>query len=149
MTEPVYAYRAVLDRVIDGDTYVFDVDLGFRVTALITVRLRGLFTAESSQPGGAEATLRAQQAFQDAKQIVLMTYKDRMSFTRWMRCAVASRSLLVWQSTITVICTIPSAARYTVPSGYTVRSVHTALYARQWVRGRIRHLPMFMWWLAA
>ena len=84
MTEPVYVYRARLNRVIDGDTYVFDVDLGFRVTAQITVRLRGLFTAESNQPGGAEATLRAQRIFAKATQIVLSTYKDRMSFTRWI-----------------------------------------------------------------
>jgi endonuclease YncB( thermonuclease family) len=81
---PTYLYRATLNRVIDGDTFVFNVDLGFRVSAAITVRLHGLFAPESSQPGGHEATERAALILATAGQIVLQTYKDQMTFARWV-----------------------------------------------------------------
>jgi len=35
----VYRYRAVCHRVIDGDTYDLAIDLGFKVTLTVPVRL--------------------------------------------------------------------------------------------------------------
>lgn len=81
---PVYIYRARVDRIIDGDTFVFDVDLGFRVTSSITVRLRGLYAAERNEPGGPAATAHALSVLMAAKSITLSTYKDHKSFDRWI-----------------------------------------------------------------
>lgn len=42
-----YKYRAELVRVVDGDTYDFDVDLGFYTTKRIRVRMIGVDTHET------------------------------------------------------------------------------------------------------
>ncbi len=39
--DPSYRYRASLRRIIDGDTFILDIELGFYVTVAIPVRLRG------------------------------------------------------------------------------------------------------------
>ena len=89
MLSPVYIYRAALKRVVDGDTFELRVDLGFEVHRDVAVRLRGLFAAESKEPGGAEATARARAALEGAKVIVVATTKtkagaDVQSFARYV-----------------------------------------------------------------
>lgn len=77
-------YPAALDRVIDGDTMVFLVDLGFRTFSKIKVRLLGVDTPERGKPGYQEAKdfVQAKLAV-DA--VVLMTYReDRQTFDRWL-----------------------------------------------------------------
>ena len=56
MIEPCYRYRAQLVRMLDGDTYVLDIDLGFRVRTEVEVRIRGVDTPERGEPGFAAAT---------------------------------------------------------------------------------------------
>ncbi len=46
----IWRYRAVLDRVIDGDTIVVDIDLGFRVRSKQILRLAGINAPELSSP---------------------------------------------------------------------------------------------------
>jgi micrococcal nuclease len=54
--ERLYWYRCVLKRVIDGDTVVVDVDLGFEVWQLgRVVRLAEVYAPELRSPGGAAA----------------------------------------------------------------------------------------------
>ena len=43
----LYTYRAVCDRVIDGDTVVLEIDLGFSMTAKVKVRLLGIDAPEA------------------------------------------------------------------------------------------------------
>ena len=52
MIGPSFQYAARMVRVIDGDTYEMQVDLGFRIYHTIHVRLRDFDTAElrSSNP---------------------------------------------------------------------------------------------------
>ena len=50
-----YDYRATLVRVIDGDTLVFDVDLGFSIHSLHHVRLRGVNAPELRTDAGPPA----------------------------------------------------------------------------------------------
>lgn len=52
MMGPSYQYKARMVRVIDGDTYEVQVDLGFRIYHTIHLRLRNFNTAElrSSDP---------------------------------------------------------------------------------------------------
>lgn len=42
----IYQYKAKLDRIVDGDTVWFDVDLGFGIHAKINFRLEGIDTPE-------------------------------------------------------------------------------------------------------
>jgi endonuclease YncB( thermonuclease family) len=74
---PAYIYRATLTRVIDGDTFEFAIDLGFKVSAVQRIRLRDLFAAEAGTPAGAAATARAHTVLTQAAQIVLVTQKTR------------------------------------------------------------------------
>lgn len=87
--KPVYAYRARLARVIDGDTYEMDVDLGFNVWVRHPVRLRGFFAAELDTAEGAEAAAEAARLFRDAGEIVVSTQKNKrgrdvQSFARYV-----------------------------------------------------------------
>lgn len=51
----MYRYRAVVVRVLDGDTVILDVDLGFYVTVRQSCRLMGINARELHEPGGPEA----------------------------------------------------------------------------------------------
>lgn len=80
---PAYVYRATVDRVIDGDTYVLDVDLGFKVHAKITVRLRGVNCPElSTDEGKTAASWVADEIV--GQQLLIQSYKDQQSFARWV-----------------------------------------------------------------
>jgi endonuclease YncB( thermonuclease family) len=53
---PAYVYRARPGRAVDGDTVDLDVDLGFKLTAEIRVRVLGVDAPERGRPGYKEAT---------------------------------------------------------------------------------------------
>lgn len=42
-----FAYRGRLKKIVDGDTYELEVDLGFNTTRTVTVRADGIDTAET------------------------------------------------------------------------------------------------------
>lgn len=50
-----YLYYAKLVRVIDGDTLILDVDLGFFITSRIKIRLNGINTPEINTNEGIKA----------------------------------------------------------------------------------------------
>jgi micrococcal nuclease len=50
----VYEYRAHCVRVVDGDTYDIEVDLGFSIRYQIRVRLKDIDTAELNAKSAAE-----------------------------------------------------------------------------------------------
>jgi micrococcal nuclease len=88
-------YRARCTRVVDGDTIDVTVDLGFRLTATMRLRLWGIDTAEMNDK---DEVLRKQA--QDAKDLVtkvtlspagstewpirIETLKDPDNFGRWL-----------------------------------------------------------------
>jgi len=84
---PLYTYRAIVEKVVDGDTLLVRIDLGFDVWVNQRIRFRGINTAElikSGVPAG-EATERGEQAKQfveeklkDIEFIVIKTYKTDM-----------------------------------------------------------------------
>ena len=92
-TEPAYLYRAVVVRVIDGDTIDVDVDLGFYVwIKKQRIRLFGIdapeVTGETRQEG--LAATEHLKSLIDGESIILRTVKgadggDRDdSFGRWL-----------------------------------------------------------------
>jgi Kyanoviridae endonuclease len=85
---PAYRYRATVDRVIDGDTYIMRLDLGFRASVAVTIRVRGINTPEMTGANeklqGYSARDAAQRLLNGAHTIVVETYKDQQSFSRWV-----------------------------------------------------------------
>jgi len=78
-----YRFRATLVRVIDGDTYVLDVDLGFFVHTHVTVRLRGIDTPERNTAEGQTAALFAGTLLASGP-IVIESFRDKQTFARWV-----------------------------------------------------------------
>ncbi len=54
-TEATYVYKAIVERVIDGDTLLLRIDLGFQVFKEQRVRLAEIDTPSMDQPKGKEA----------------------------------------------------------------------------------------------
>lgn len=79
----MFQYAATLDRVIDGDTYILDVDLGFRIHAKLHIRAFGVDTPERGEPGHDLAAAFATE-FMKGKRITIRTEKDKSSFERWL-----------------------------------------------------------------
>lgn len=77
----MYQYQASLNRVIDGDTMEFVVDLGFGIYSVHAVRLHGINSPEVVGPtraDGLAAAAWSQQWFRDNPgPYVLETYKGR------------------------------------------------------------------------
>ncbi len=71
----LYNYRAYLDYVIDGDTVVFYVDLGFSTYSRQKLRLRGIDTPEIPTPEGIEAKTFVEEQFKRSKIITIRSYR--------------------------------------------------------------------------
>ncbi len=84
MTLPAesYRYRARLERVVDGDTVYLTVDLGFRATMSLAIRLAGIDAPERYKDGGPEATawLRAMLVDRD----LLLESAKGDKYGRWL-----------------------------------------------------------------
>lgn len=84
LKRPPYTYRASLIRVIDGDTYELDLDLGFHVHHHTTIRILGWDAAESNTPKGKEVIPVVISLFAAATMILVSTEKDAQTFARWL-----------------------------------------------------------------
>lgn len=81
--EPVYLYKATLHRVIDGDTYELNVDLGFKVYARLTFRLFGWSCQELNTVEGQLAKAEA-TALLTGQPLIVESYKGQQTFARWL-----------------------------------------------------------------
>jgi endonuclease YncB( thermonuclease family) len=91
MPERAFVYDATAVRVIDGDTLICRVDLGFNVDVNVTVRLHGVNAPEHNRPGGKDATRFLDglvnplvDAVRSTARLRLQSFKDAMSFARWV-----------------------------------------------------------------
>lgn len=76
--ERLYWYRCTLKRVIDGDTVVVDVDLGFEVWQLgRVVRLAEVYAPELRSPGGAAAKAFTEQLLSRGPLLLKSRRKDK------------------------------------------------------------------------
>jgi micrococcal nuclease len=90
-TEPVHLYRAKVVGIVDGDTFVADIDLGFHIRINKRLRLLGIHAPE---PEGERSTAGKTAAeclrkLIDAKNIIIRTAKgsdgaDRDVDGRWL-----------------------------------------------------------------
>ncbi|MDP1570323.1 MAG: hypothetical protein Q8L86_09990 [Vicinamibacterales bacterium] len=67
------SYPAHLERVIDGDTYVLCIELGFDVVFRARIRLEGLDTPERFTPEGRRASAAAEALLQAGPVLVVPT----------------------------------------------------------------------------
>jgi endonuclease YncB( thermonuclease family) len=79
-----FVRRATLVRVVDGDTFEMMIDYGYREYGRKMIRVRGYDAPELSTPEGARMKAQAEQVFAGASTIVVRSYKDHMSFARWI-----------------------------------------------------------------
>lgn len=74
----MYSYKATLVHVVDGDTMDVSVDLGFRITQIMRLRLNGINTPElkgATHDAGMKAKEFVQMELGNAKTIGIKTYK--------------------------------------------------------------------------
>ena len=71
----IFNYAATIERVIDGDTLIVKIDLGFRTFREETLRLRGIDAPEIRTPAGKKAKAFVTKALSNIKQVVIRTYK--------------------------------------------------------------------------
>jgi endonuclease YncB( thermonuclease family) len=74
-TTDLYTYRAYLDYVIDGDTIVLYVDLGFETYSRQKLRLRGIDTPEIATTEGENAKTFVEEILKRSKTITIKTYR--------------------------------------------------------------------------
>ncbi len=84
VTRPAYRYAAAVARVIDGDSIVCRIDLGFHVHIETPVRLLGWSCPELREPLGLEAKAEAEAILRAAIRIIVETEKDSQTFGRWL-----------------------------------------------------------------
>lgn len=83
-------HRAVCKHIVDGDTFDIFIDLGLRRYDYLPVRLRGYNAAELFRPQSPEELESARRATAAlaglilGKPILVRTYKDAMSFDRFV-----------------------------------------------------------------
>lgn len=79
MNSPAYTYRAFIDRVVDGDTVIATIDLGFNTSQKVRLRLMGVDTPEVVGTERA-AGLAAKEWLNNvlaAQRVIVETHKDR------------------------------------------------------------------------
>lgn len=80
----MYTYMATVTRVIDGDTFVASVDLGFSVSMEMTIRMAGIDAPEKSTPEG-QAAANALRFLIMPDPVKIVTKKDRQEkFGRYL-----------------------------------------------------------------
>jgi|SRR3954469_8928358 micrococcal nuclease len=93
----MYEYAATLVRVVDADTFEFNIDLGFYVHGYEKVRLRGVNAPERFTPEGKVATSFVQAWFSTNPNLILHTHKTDLTdkYGRWVAdvFSVGGRSL--------------------------------------------------------
>lgn len=71
-----YQYPAEVQRVVDGDTIILAVDLGFGIWLREqSFRLLGINAREKSQPGGIEARSHLMELLPHATRVILTSVK--------------------------------------------------------------------------
>jgi endonuclease YncB( thermonuclease family) len=70
-----FQYNALVERVVDGDTLVCRVDLGFGIWYYTSLRLLGINARERSQVGGPEASTNLETMLPSGTALVVDTVK--------------------------------------------------------------------------
>ncbi len=83
---PLYHYRAVALRAVDGDTLEVRISVGLDIYTNQHLRIAGFDAPESNGPDSERATA-AKKALEEmtmGRTLYIKTYKDKRSFTRYV-----------------------------------------------------------------
>lgn len=85
-----YIYNAFIERVIDGDTFVAKVDVGFDLTLDCRIRLYGINTPEirGSEKEKGIISSKFVSDLIEGKQVMIKSQNKRDSFGRWLATIV-------------------------------------------------------------
>lgn len=72
---PSFTYPAAIERVVDGDTFLAEVDLGFGVCVRQRLRLRGVDAPELKTPEGQKAKEEMMRLLPRGTRVVIRSYK--------------------------------------------------------------------------
>ena len=81
----MFEYNAKLDRVIDADTLVLEVDLGFNIWTRQTIRIGKIDAPEmrgEERVEGLAATRRVKELMSPGDKLILLSEKEQGSFGR-------------------------------------------------------------------
>ncbi len=73
--KPSYSYEAIVERVIDGDTLIAVIDVGFGTRVREKLRLRGIDCPELNTPAGEQAKRFVIERLPEDSKILIKTYK--------------------------------------------------------------------------
>ncbi len=80
-------YKAVVDRIVDGDTAIFCVDAGLDMYPVVAIRLLGVNAPELREAGGKESKAFLEELLPLGAPVLLRTDKNedwRRTFERWV-----------------------------------------------------------------
>jgi len=80
----MYEYKCTIDRIIDGDTVVLDVDLGFGMTKNVHTRLLDVYAPKNNTPEGKAASSELQHMFNEFGPYFIVRFIKRRSFYRYV-----------------------------------------------------------------
>ncbi len=75
-TKEIYTYKAILDRVVDGDTIKVTLDLGFKIRHQEILRLAKINAPEVSTSKGRKSAQALQSILKDAPFLIIKTNKS-------------------------------------------------------------------------
>ncbi|GEM_PF-1690330 len=75
---PSYTYEAAIDRVIDGDTLLVIIEVGFAIKVHDKLRLRGIDTPELGTPEGERAKKFVEKLLPAGSTIVVKSHKSKV-----------------------------------------------------------------------
>ncbi len=84
LTEELYTYAACVDRVIDGDTLIARIDLGYGLLTTQRLRLRGIDAPEVATVAGVKAREYLTGRLKGLDRIVVKTHKDPEKYGRYL-----------------------------------------------------------------
>ena len=82
----MYTYKAEVERIVDGDTIDFRMDVGFHMTAIVRCRLLRVDAPEirgEEKEAGADVARSVADWLDEQKQIIVQTYKTG-KYGRWL-----------------------------------------------------------------
>ena len=80
-----YQYKAIVQKVVDGDTITALVDCGFRIKHQISLRLFGINAPERNTLGGSNSTAYLKEKLPIGREIVIETFKNPTDkYGRWL-----------------------------------------------------------------
>lgn len=83
MPVPDKVYDAVVVRVVDGDTVVLRVDVGFHIYTEVVCRLRGVYAPEMDSLVGKDCRDKLVEMLPSSTSCVVKTYKTER-YGRWL-----------------------------------------------------------------